>query len=472
MTMTFSKRMHRAVRSVRAIPALGLCAALAGPLAVDTAHASGLAAPVSASAATQSSQAATSDAALIAHGEYLARAGDCIACHSAPSGKPFAGGLKFDTPIGAIYSTNITPDRNTGIGSWSFAQFDRAVRAGVRPNGDTLYPAMPYPSYARLSDDDMHALYAYFTRGVTPVEQRNRPVDIVWPLSMRWPLGIWRHLFAPDPKAFDAAHYSDPVLARGAYLVQGLGHCGACHTPRSVTMQELALDDRDGSAYLSGGAPIDGWVPSSLRGNPRTGVGAWSEADLVQFLKSGRNAHAAAFGGMTDVVQHSAQYMSDADVIAMARYIKTLPSSDPAEKPYAYDDTAAHALRTGDASAPGAAVYRDNCTSCHRSDGRGYRGVFPALGGNPVLQGKDATSVIHVLLSGSALQGTKTAPSTFTMPAFGWRLSDQEVADVTNFVRTSWGNSGSTVTASDVARVRKTVTVTAPEMPPGAIRSH
>jgi mono/diheme cytochrome c family protein len=318
----------------------------------------------------------------------------------------------------------------------------------------------------------MHALYAYFTHGVAPVEQTNRPVDIVWPLSIRWPLGIWRHLFAPNPHAFDAAHYSDPVLARGAYLVQGLGHCGACHTPRSVTMQELALDDLDGPSYLSGGAAIDGWVPSSLRGNPRTGVGAWSEADLVQFLKTGRTAHAAAFGGMTDVVQHSAQYMSDADVIAMARYIKTLPSSDPAEKPYVYDDSAARALRTGHASARGAAVYRDNCASCHRSDGRGYTGLFPALGGNPVLQGNDATSIIHVLLSGSALQGTKTAPSTFTMPAFGWRLNDAEVADVTSFVRTSWGNTGSTVTASDVAKVRKAVTVTAPELPPDAVRRH
>jgi mono/diheme cytochrome c family protein len=228
----------------------------------------------SAQASPATKSGTTSDAALIEHGEYLARAGDCIACHSAPSGKPFAGGLKFDTPIGAIYSTNITPDHNTGIGSWTFAQFDRAVRAGVRPNGETLYPATPYPSYARLSNDDMHALYAYFTHGVVPVAQNNHPVDIVWPLSMRWPLGIWRHLFAPDPKEFDTARYSDPVLARGAYLVQGLGHCGACHTPRSVTMQELALDDLDGSTYLAGGAPIDGWVPSSLRGNPRTGVGA------------------------------------------------------------------------------------------------------------------------------------------------------------------------------------------------------
>jgi alcohol dehydrogenase (quinone), cytochrome c subunit len=240
------------------------------------------------------------------------------------------------------------------------------------------------------------------------------------------------------------------------------------HTPRAVTLQERALSDVDGSAFLAGGAAIDAWIPSSLRGNPRIGLGTWSEADIVQFLKSGRTQHSAAFGGMTDVVQHSMQHMSDADLKAIARYLKTLPSNDAREMPYAYDDAAARALRAGDAIALGAAVYRDNCTACHRSDGRGYARVFPALGGNPVVQGTDATSLIHVLLTGSTLAGTKTAPSSFTMPAFGWRLSDQEVADVCNFVRDSWGNTGSKVSASDVAEIRKNVAVHVPEMPSGA----
>ncbi|WP_406952318.1 c-type cytochrome [Paraburkholderia guartelaensis] len=408
------------------------------------------------------------NAALVAHGEYLARAGDCIACHTTQGGKPFAGGLKFDTPIGAIYSTNITPDANTGIGKWSYDDFARAVRQGVRPNGGTLYPAMPYPSYARLSDDDMKALYAYFMHGVGPVQAQNRAVDIPWPLSMRWPLGAWRVLFAPKVQAFDGSHYNDAIVARGAYLVQGLGHCGACHTPRARTMQELALTDLEGDDFLAGGAPIDGWVPSSLRGNPRTGLGSWNEDDIVQFLKSGRNLHTAAFGGMTDVVQHSMQHMNDADLLAIARYLKTLPSSDPKETAYAYDSAAAHKLQNGDASARGAAVYRDNCMACHRSDGRGYTRVFPALGGNPVVQGKDPTSLIHVLLAGSALEGTQSAPSSFTMPPFGWRLSDQEVADVSTFVRASWGNTGAPVSAEDVGRVRKTITVSTPGLPPGA----
>ncbi|PAK15362.1 cytochrome c [Burkholderia ubonensis] len=435
-------------------------------LALGLASGAAVAQPAAAPAAAASAPHAAD--ALVARGAYLARAGDCVACHTASGGKPFAGGLKFDTPIGAIYSTNITPDPKTGLGGWTLDEFDRALRSGVRRNGDTLYPAMPFPSYARLSDDDVKALYAYFMHGVAPVQQENRAVDIVWPLSMRWPLAFWRKLFAPAPKPFDAAPYPDPVLARGAYLVQGLGHCGACHTPRAPTMQERGLTDADGPDFLAGGAAIDGWVPTSLRGEPRTGLGTWTEAELVQFLKTGRTPRTAAFGGMTDVVGHSMQHMTDDDLTAIARYLKKLPPKVQGETRYAYDAAAANALQAGDASKPGAAVYRDNCMACHRSDGSGYTRVFPALGGNPVVQGDDPTSLIHVVLEGSALQGTHTAPSTFTMPPFGWRLSDQEVADVANFVRTSWGNTGAPVSAAQVAKVRKTTPGTRPEPPPGA----
>ncbi|KVC87385.1 cytochrome c [Burkholderia ubonensis] len=435
-------------------------------LAFGLASGAAVAQPAAAPAAAASAPHAAD--ALVARGAYLARAGDCVACHTASGGKPFAGGLKFDTPIGAIYSTNITPDPKTGLGGWTLDEFDRALRSGVRRNGDTLYPAMPFPSYARLTDDDVKALYAYFMHGVTPVQQENRAVDIVWPLSMRWPLAFWRKLFAPAPKPFDAAPYPDPVLARGAYLVQGLGHCGACHTPRAPTMQERGLTDADGPDFLAGGAAIDGWVPTSLRGEPRTGLGTWTEAEIVQFLKTGRTPRTAAFGGMTDVVGHSMQHMTDDDLTAIARYLKKLPPKVQGETRYAYDAAAANALQAGDASKPGAAVYRDNCMACHRSDGRGYTRVFPALGGNPVVQGGDPTSLIHVVLEGSALQGTHAAPSTFTMPPFGWRLSDQEVADVANFVRTSWGNTGAPISAAQVAKVRKTTPGTRPELPPGA----
>lgn len=391
--------------------------------------------------------------ALVKQGEYLARAGDCVACHTAKDGQPFAGGLPMETPIGVIYSTNITPDK-TGIGDYSFEDFDQAVRHGVAKDGSTLYPAMPFPSYARVSDADMQALYAYFMKGVAPVVRDNQDSDIPWPLSMRWPLSIWRWMFAPSVETPALATDSDPVISRGAYLVEGLGHCGACHTPRALTMQEKALSASDGSAFLSGSAPLEGWIAKSLRGDHKDGLGIWSEEQLVQFLKTGRSDRSAVFGGMSDVVVHSMQYMSEADLTAIARYLKSLPANDPKDQPHSYDQQVAEALWKGDDSQPGAAVYIDNCAACHRTDGQGYTRVFPALAGNPVLQSADATSLIHIVLKGGTLPATHSAPSTFTMPPFAWRLSDQEVADVVNFIRGSWGNQASAVKAGDVAALR------------------
>ncbi|UCR81735.1 c-type cytochrome [Pseudomonas chlororaphis] len=404
------------------------------------------------------SAAETDQQALIKQGEYLARAGDCVACHTAKDGKPFAGGLPMETPIGTIYSTNITPDK-TGIGEYSFDDFDKAVRHGVAKSGSSLYPAMPYPSYARVSDADMQALYAYFMQGVAPVVQENRDSDIPWPLSMRWPLAGWRWMFAPSVAGLQGSGQAqaaeDPVVSRGAYLVEGLGHCGACHTPRALTMQEKALSASEGSHFLAGSAPLEGWIAKSLRGDHKDGLGSWSEEQLVQFLKTGRSDRGAVFGGMSDVVVHSMQYMSEEDLTAIARYLKSLPAVDANDQPHQYDKAVAEALWKGDDSKPGASVYIDNCAACHRTDGHGYTRVFPALAGNPVLQSADATSLIHIVLKGGTLPATHTAPSTFTMPAFAWRLSDQEVADVVNFIRTSWGNQGSEVKAADVAGLRK-----------------
>ncbi|MBF8766582.1 cytochrome c [Pseudomonas putida] len=398
-------------------------------------------------------QAAQDEPALVSQGEYLARAGDCVACHTAKDGKPFAGGLPMETPIGTIYSTNITPS-SEGIGHYSFEDFDRALRHGVRKDGSTLYPAMPYPSYARLTEPDMQALYAYFMKGVAPVQEPNKDTDIPWPLSMRWPLSIWRGVFAPDPEPWQPLPERDPVVDRGAYLVEGLGHCGACHTPRALTMQEKALSAEEGDAFLAGSAPLEGWVAKNLRGDHKDGLGSWSEAQLVQFLKTGRSDTSAVFGGMSDVVEHSMQYMSDADLTAIARYLKTLPPSNPNDTPHVYDQQVADALWKGDDSKPGAGVYIDNCAACHRTDGKGYTRVFPALAGNPVVQTQDATSLIHLILKGGTLPATRTAPSTFTMPAYGWRLSDQEVTDVVNFIRTSWGNQGEPIEVKAVKKLR------------------
>jgi mono/diheme cytochrome c family protein len=240
---------------------------------------------------------------------------------SVPDGQPFAGGLKMGTPLGIIYATNITPDKETGIGNYTLAEFDNAVRRGVARDGRRLYPAMPYPSYAKLSDSDVKALYDYFMRGVQPVHQPNQKDELKWPFNLRWPLAFWNAVFLDD-QPYRAKPAFDPVWNRGAYLVQGLGHCGSCHTPRGAAMQEKALDEGRG-LYLSGAA-LDGWKASSLRGDLSTGLGRWAEQDIVEFLKNGRNIHATVYGSMMDAFNDSTQFMSDADLAAIARYLKTL----------------------------------------------------------------------------------------------------------------------------------------------------
>ena len=390
--------------------------------------------------------------AQVKQGQYLAQLGDCAACHTAPGGKPFAGGLPMASPIGTIYSTNITPDPATGIGNYSYGQFERAVRRGINAAGHTLYPAMPYPSYAKVSDQDIQALYAYFMHGVAPVAQANRAEGIVFPLSMRWPLTYWRWLFAPKVAPVETASAQDPVLARGEYLVEGLGHCGACHTPRAFTLQEKALGPSDGTAYLSGGES-DHWIAPSLRGELASGLGSVSQEDLASLLKAGRNDHSAVFGGMTDVIEHSTQYMSDEDLAAIAHFLKSLPPARQ-EAALSYDPATHAALSSGHVGAPGAQLYIDNCASCHRTDGHGYGQVYPALASNPVLNGDNPASVIRLVLHGGTMPAGRDAPSQFSMPAFRHRLSDQQVADLLTFVRASWGNRGGAVTAQQVSALR------------------
>ena len=272
---------------------------------------------------------------LIARGAYLAKAADCVACHSSAGGKPFAGGLPMSTPMGKIFTTNITPDPDTGIGRYTEADFFRAVRGGVARDGRNLYPAMPYPSYAKINDEDMRALYAYFMHGVQPVRQDNRAAEIPWPMNMRWPLTLWNLVFL-DKTIYQPKAAKDAVWNRGAYLVQGLGHCGACHTPRGPAFNEKALDE-SGPAFLSGAA-LEGWFASNLAGDHNTGLGRWSVRELQGFLKTGANAHATAFGSMTDVINHSTQTMTDADLNAMAVYLKSLPAARNDDGPaYAFN---------------------------------------------------------------------------------------------------------------------------------------
>uniref|UniRef100_A0A9E8CSF5 Cytochrome c n=1 Tax=Bosea sp. NBC_00436 TaxID=2969620 RepID=A0A9E8CSF5_9HYPH len=400
--------------------------------------------------------ASDEDAILVEQGGYLALAGDCTACHTAPGGKPFAGGLPLASPIGTIYSTNITPDRQSGIGGYSLDQFDRALRHGIRADGASLYPAMPFPSYARFTDEDVRALYAYFQRGVSAVGQVNRPAGIPWPLSMRWPLAIWRKVFAPNPDAaaFDPKRYPNEAVARGAYLVQGAGHCGSCHTPRAITLQEKALDETGGE-FLAGNQIIDGWNAINLRGNPADGLGRWSEQDVVDTLKTGRNPHAAIVGSpMADVTVHSMQHLTDADLHAIAAYLKTLPAIPGAGPSFADNPATAKALQVGINASRSAELYVDNCAGCHRSDAKGYDRVFPAIAGNPTVLAREPDSLVRLILGGSRMPATATAPSTLGMPGFGWRLSDEEVAALATYLRSQWGNSAPPVAAKLAARIR------------------
>ncbi|MBO9354193.1 c-type cytochrome [Bordetella petrii] len=399
------------------------------------------------------------DEQLIKRGAYLARAGDCIACHTAPEGKPFAGGLGLDSPLGKIYSTNITPDKDTGIGGYTLEDFDRAVRHGVAKDGHSLYPAMPYTAYAKISPADIEALYAYFMHGVQPVNQANKDTDITWPLSMRWPLGIWRWMFAPDPveAASQAADPGQAEVLRGKYLVEGLGHCSTCHTPRGFALQEKALTDADGTKFLSGGV-VEGWLAKNLRGDMTDGLGNWSKEDIVAFLKAGVNNHSATFGGMSQVVADSTQHLTDADLNAIAAYLKTLsPRDADATQPLAYDASAAEALRTGKDQSEGAITFLNNCAACHRSTGKGYEQTFPRLAVSSTVNSGDPTSLIHIVLKGAQLPGTAAAPTDYAMPGFDWRLTDQEIASVVTFIRSSWGNQAAAVSAADVAKIRKDV---------------
>jgi mono/diheme cytochrome c family protein len=388
------------------------------------------------------------DADLIDRGAYLAKLGDCAACHSIPGRPAFSGGLKMGTPIGAIYSTNITPDPTYGIGRFSFADFDRALRYGVA-DGHSLYPAMPCTSYYNTKPEDMRALYAYFRYAVAPARIPNRANGIPFPLSMRWPLTYWRWLFASKPSPFTAPAGLDGAQAKGAYFVDGLGHCGECHTPRNVFMQLKAVSRSDGEQYLSG-AIIESYFAPSLRTDGAGSLRDWSDDELAQFLQTGANSRGIAFGSMSDVIIHSTQFMSEADARSTAHYLNSLDSRQQRGQSFVYDPASHEALKKGDASAEGAMVYLDNCAACHRPDGRGYERVFPALAGNPVVEAGSSASVVSIILRGSTNPRTGATPAQFTIPGFARRLSDVEVLQVANFVRSSWGNRGAKLTLKDV----------------------
>ncbi|WP_245391858.1 cytochrome c [Salinicola aestuarinus] len=395
----------------------------------------------------------------VARGAYLARAGDCVACHTAPGGQPFAGGLEIDSPFGTIVSTNITPDPDAGIGDYSRDDFAAALREGERADGANLYPAMPYTAYAKLSDDDIDALYAYFMQGVDPVNETPAESDLGFPFNQRWGIGLWNWLFA-DTDAFQPREGQGAQIARGAYLVQGLGHCGSCHTPRGLFFQEKAQDD-SGEAFLAG-ETLDGWWAPNLRGGGEgdEGLQGWSQAAIVEYLATGRNDHDAVVGEMTSVVANSTSHLTDDDLQAIAAYLKSLPRERNDESATS-DTTPAQTeqkLAAADVEgALGARLYLDNCNACHTVSGEGAPKVFPSLVGNELVNADDPTGLLRVILEGARLPSTPAKPEALAMPDFAWRLSDAEVAELATFVRGGWGNHADAVSADQVADVRKTL---------------
>jgi mono/diheme cytochrome c family protein len=385
-----------------------------------------------------------------AKGEYLARAGNCTACHTAPDGQRFAGGLKMATPLGVIETTNITPDPETGIGAYSLQDFDRALRQGVARDGHYLYPAMPYPSYARISDADIRSLYIYFRTAVPPVKRANAPSSIPWPLNMRWPLALWNAVFAPSNP------YRDTPAAgkdwnRGAYLVEGLGHCGACHTPRGLAQEERGYSEAD-SRFLAG-APLDHWSSPDLGGDPDSGLGQWSVEDIAHYLETGHNRFSSSFGTMTEVVNTSTQHLSSADLGAIAVYLKSLrPSRRPAstERPTPMESTPVRF----DPSAEPATPYGRYCGSCHGARGEGQGEQIAPLAGNPAVLDKDPTSIINIVLNGSMPIVVDGLPDRYKMPPFRNVLDDAALADLLRVVRQSWGNAASPVPRSQIATLR------------------
>jgi mono/diheme cytochrome c family protein len=378
---------------------------------------------------------AQASADTIARGKALATAADCASCHTADPAKPFAGGKRIDTPFGGIYSPNLTPDRDTGIGAWSDQEFYRALHYGVRPDGARYYPAFPYPNFTKLIRDDVLAIRDYLAT-LTPFRNTPPPPELIWPLNYRVLMRGWNWLFF-QPGIFVPDQQKTAPWNRGGYLVEGAAHCGACHTPKNI----FGADRRD---RLYGGGLVQGWFAPRLDGAARSGLKSWSTDDIVEYLQSGRNGRSHADGLMAEVVVNSTSLMSDQDVRAIAVYLKDLPAGapEPVVSPPSQADMSA-----------GAAVYDHACVACHEANGSGSPRVYPPLPGNAVLQSANPSSTLRILLDGAQTVTTPRAPNTGSMPAYA-KLSDQELADVATYIRNSWGNAAPAVTPAQVKKAR------------------
>jgi mono/diheme cytochrome c family protein len=370
---------------------------------------------------------------LVERGEYLARAGDCISCHTAQGGAAYAGGLRMDTPFGALVAPNITPDIDTGIGAWSADEFYRAMHEGINKRGQDLYPAMPYTFFTKVTREDCNAIYAYL-RTIKPVRNAVDINQLRWPFDIRSTMATWRALYF-TAGTFKAEPLQTAAWNRGAYLIEGLGHCSACHSPRNA----LGAIEKN-KAFT--GATVDGWFALNLTENLNTGLGEWQPAQIVAYLKAGAaKAQSTALGPMAEVVHNSLSHLTDADLGAMAVYLKSLPPNSALRTPYGEADPTKER---------GAALYTDHCSGCHQAKGGGIPGVFPPLASNDAVIAPDPADVLKVVLEGIPARNTYIA-----MPSFAGQLTDREIADIANYVRTRWGNvAAPDATQAMVAKLR------------------
>jgi mono/diheme cytochrome c family protein len=382
-------------------------------------------------------------ASQVQQGEYLARAGDCIACHTAPTGRPFAGGRAMPTPFGTLYSTNITPDPETGIGKWNADQFYRLMHDGRALDGGLIYPAMPFASYTKVTRADNDAIFAYL-KTVAPVRQANRPNDLRFPFNNRSLIIGWRTLFftegeyKPDPH--ESAEWN-----RGAYLVEGLGHCGMCHTPINALG-----GSSEAQAFEGGLIPMQNWYAPSLTSNREAGLGEWSIEDIVDLLKTGKSRRGIVYGPMAEVVYNSLQFLSDADTRAMAVYLKSLGQGNPPPPATTTAQKAEGSLLL----TLGKTIYDARCATCHGPNGLGKPPDYPPLAQNQSIEMSSAVNAIRVVLNGGYPPDTAGNPRPYGMPPFAQALTDDQVAAVVSYIRTAWGNRGAPVTAAEANALR------------------
>ena len=388
--------------------------------------------------------APTGELSQVIRGEYLARLGDCYACHTVRGGQPYAGGLEMETPFGALYTTNITPDPETGIGTWSSEDFWRAMHDGRNKAGDFLYPAMPYTNYSKVTREDSDAMYAYF-KSIRPVRQPNTAHAMKFPYDRRELLGPWRALY------FKAGEWKDDPQQskewnRGGYLVEGLGHCDACHSSRNI------LGAVQSGGEMTGGLiPMQNWYAPSLTSNKETGLGSWEIKDIVDLLRTGVSARGAVYGPMSAVVQHSLQEASLTDLNAMATYLKSRAQTTEAPEVVQVENTSA---QTQQMLALGQKVYDRHCKECHQPEGTGVPRVYPPLAGNQSILMKFPINAIRIVLNGGFPPSTEGNPRPFGMPPFYQELSDDEVAAVVTYIRGSWGNRAQSVSPAEVTKGR------------------